>query len=205
MLTERLFDISVLVLAGVAMLIFRYEIVSKFLMTNIYEGLLQKLESKDFLWLTASGALILFLVCTFLMVAFRGRFKRKLIRIYLSLIKGLTSFRQLKLKARFLFYSIAIWMFYLLSIFAGFLSLESTSTLGLNAAFTAMVFSGLAMAAPVQGGIDIFHWMMAKCLLLYRVAFGDGLAYATIIYVAQLIPIVIFISVGLLVFLEANL
>lgn len=195
-ITERLFDLLVLFLAGTAMLIFQYELVAEFLTANIYNNFLPKFGSRHFLLFAGCGIFVLILVCILFVFAFRGRFKSKLIRIYFSLRKGLTSYQKLKRKPLFLFYSVAIWVFYLLSIFAAFFSIESTSSLGLNAAFTAMIFSGLAMAAPVQGGIGIFHWMMAKCLLLYGIAFIDGLAYATLIYAAQLIPTIIVGAIG---------
>ncbi|MBC7418650.1 MAG: flippase-like domain-containing protein [Pedobacter sp.] len=193
-ITERLFDVLVLFLAGLGMLFFQFQLVDEFLAGNVYQNFLEQFSIKHIY--LALGIIFLLLLVLLLFVYLKGRFKRKLLRIYSALKQGLTSYQKLKRKPLFLSYSFGIWMLYLLAIFAAFFSLESTSHLGLNTAFTAVVFSGLAMAVPVQGGIGVFHWMMAKCLMLYGIAFADGLAYATIIYGVQLLPILLFGTIG---------
>ena len=195
-ITERLFDVILLFISGVAMLIFQHLLVLEFLRENLYEGIISKIQSREFFWLVVAVLFIMALLIVVILKILRGRFKTKLIRIYYLLKKGLSSYQTLDRKLTFIGYSISIWLLYLTSIFAAFFCLDSTANLGLDAAFTALVFSGLAMAAPVQGGIGVFHWMMAKCLLLYGVAFSDGLAYATIIYAVQLLPTIIFGSIG---------
>ena len=195
-ITERLFDVAILFISGVAMLVFQQQLVLEFLRKNIYEGIISKFQSKDFFWLIMVGLLVVVLIIVIFLKILRGRFRIKLIRIYYLLKRGLNSYQNLDKKLPFLGYSLSIWLLYLASIFSAFFCLESTANLGLDAAFTALVFSGLAMAAPVQGGIGVFHWMMAKCLLLFGIAFSDGLAYATIIYAVQLAPTIIFGSIG---------
>ncbi|MET4081275.1 uncharacterized protein (TIRG00374 family) [Pedobacter sp. UYP30] len=194
-ITERLFDVLVFFLATVGVVFFQFNLVDEFLTANVYQGFLEQFATKHIWWIVG----IILLMVAFLVLLFyfvKGRFNRRLLRVYSALKQGLTSYQKLKRKPLFLSYSIGIWLLYLFSIFAAFFSLQSTSGLGLNTAFTAMVFSGLAMAVPVQGGIGVFHWMMAKCLMLYGIAFTDGLAYATVMYAIQLLPIMLVGTIG---------
>jgi hypothetical protein len=86
-------------------------------------------------------------------------------------------------------------------MYFAFSSIQATSGLHFNAAFTAIVFSGFAMAAPVQGGIGVFHWMVAQSLVLYGISFKDGLAYSTIIHSSQVLLILVLGSLSLFLIL----
>ncbi|MNH19570.1 hypothetical protein D3C79_793110 [compost metagenome] len=59
-----------------------------------------------------------------------------------------------------------------------------------------LTVGSLGMAAPVQGGLGAFHWIVSKGLILYGIAELDGLAYATISHGTQTLMIVIFGSLG---------
>ncbi|MBC6113050.1 lysylphosphatidylglycerol synthase transmembrane domain-containing protein [Pedobacter fastidiosus] len=195
-ITERLFDVLVLLLTGLAILIFQYNIVADFLYNTIYLSLANKLQSLNYFWLI--GIFFLFLLLIVGTVYFlRKKFSKKFLRIFVSLRQGFGSYGKLKNKPLFLLYTFGIWSFYFLSMYTAFFAIESTSALGLNAAFTAIVFSGFAMVAPVQGGIGVFHWMVGQSLVLYGLAFKDGLAYATIIHSSQVLLILILGSLSL--------
>lgn len=189
-ITERLFDVLVLFLTGLAMLIFQYDLVFDFLYHRIYRNISDYLIQANYIWLAAFGILML-LLCGVLIYFLRQRVSKKLLRIFVSLRQGFGSYSKMKNKWSFLLYTFGIWSFYLISMYFCFSSLPSTSNLHFNAAFTALVFSGFAMAAPVQGGIGVFHWMVAQSLVLYSISFKDGLAYATIIHSSQVLLILI--------------
>lgn len=189
-ITERLFDVLVLFLTSLAMLIFQYDIVSGFLYDIIYLNLVKKLNNINYLWLVAIGITIILLIVTAIYFL-RQKFSKKFLRIFVSLRQGFGSYSKLKQKGLFLSYTLGIWVFYSLSMYFAFSSIQATSGLHFNAAFTAIVFSGFAMAAPVQGGIGVFHWMVAQSLVLYSISFKDGLAYSTIIHSSQVLLILI--------------
>lgn len=189
-ITERLFDVLVLLLTGLAMLIFQYDLVFDFLDHHLYHSIANRLSQVNYIWLMAFGILLMMLSgATFYFL--RRSVNKKLLRIFVSLRQGFGSYRKMKNKWSFLLYTFGIWSFYLISMYFCFSALPSTSNLHVNAAFTALVFSGFAMAAPVQGGIGVFHWMVAQSLVLYAVSFKDGLAYATIIHSSQILLILI--------------
>ncbi|MDQ0641823.1 uncharacterized protein (TIRG00374 family) [Pedobacter sp. W3I1] len=204
-ITERLFDVLVLFLTCVAMVVFQYDIVSDFLYNVIYLHLVKKIEAINYLWLVGIGVIILSLII--IAVYFlRQKFSKKLLRIFVNLRQGFGSYSKLKQKGLFLTYTLGIWVFYSLSMYFAFSSIQATSGLHFNAAFTAIVFSGFAMAAPVQGGIGVFHWMVAQSLVLYGISFKDGLAYSTIIHSSQVLLILILgcLSLMLILFKKQN-
>lgn len=195
-ITERLFDVLVLLLTSMAMLVFQYDIVSDFLYDTIYLSLVKKLSAINYLWLLAIGIAVVLLIVIAIYLL-RQKFSQKFLRIFVSLRQGFGSYSKLKQKGLFLSYTLGIWVFYSLSMYFAFSSIPATSGLYFNAAFTAIVFSGFAMAAPIQGGIGVFHWVVAQALVLYGVLFKDGLAYATIIHSSQVLLILILGSLSL--------
>lgn len=199
-ITERLFDVLVLFLTSIAMVAFQYEIVSDFLYNAIYLNLVKKLGAINYLWLVAIGLIILAFI-TVTIYFLRQKFSNKFLRIFVNLRQGFGSYSKLKQKGLFLAYTAGIWLFYSLSMYFAFSAIQATSGLHFNAAFTAIVFSGFAMAAPVQGGIGVFHWMVAQSLVLYAISFKDGLAYSTIIHSSQVLLILVLGSLSLFLIL----
>jgi len=195
-ITERLFDVLVLFLTALAMLIFQYDIVAGFLYETIYVNLAKKLSAINYWWLVGPGVMILVLIGV-AVYFLRKKFSKKFLRTFVSLRQGFGSYSKLKQKGLFLTYTLGIWIFYSLSMYFAFSSIQATSGLHFNAAFTAIVFSGFAMAAPVQGGIGVFHWMVAQSLVLYGISFKHGLAYSTIIHSSQVLLILILGSLSL--------
>lgn len=196
-ITERLFDVLVLLISGIFLLIFQYELVSGFLYETIYINLNHKIQSLNFLWLIALAVSIIAIIGG-LVYLIRKRLSNKFLRILVGLRQGFNSYRRLNSKPLFMLYTSGIWFFYCLSMYLAFSAIQITSGLGFNAAFTALVFSSFAMIAPVQGGIGVFHWMVAQALVLYTISFKDALAYATIIHSSQILLTLIIGTVSLL-------
>ena len=202
-ITERLFDVLVLFLGGLALLIFEYDLVSNFLQNIIYQHIHEKFNQIDYRWLLILGVL-LFLGIGISIYLLRRKVGKKFLRIFVSLRQGFGSYSKMKRKRTFLLYTIGIWSLYLLSMYFCFSALTVTKNLPVDAAFTALIFSGFAMAAPVQGGIGVFHWMVGQSLVLYSIAFKDGLAYATIIHSSQVLIILILGGISLFKIITAH-
>ncbi|GGI22915.1 lysylphosphatidylglycerol synthase transmembrane domain-containing protein [Pedobacter mendelii] len=195
-ITERLIDIIVLLSSGLLMLFVQYDLVSDFLYKTVYINLAVKIKSLNYLWLF--GLLILVIIIISALIYFISKkLNKKVLRVIAGLKQGFNSYSKLKNKPLFILYTTGIWFFYFLSMYLAFSAIQITSGLGVNAAFTALVFSSFAMVAPVQGGIGVFHWMVAQALVLYNLSFKDGLAYATILHSSQLLIILILGSLSL--------
>lgn len=195
-ITERLFDIFVLLITAIGLIVFQHSLVSEFLHDVIFIQVRSKISSVSFLWLIITLVLVAILVpALFLLV--RKKFGKKVLRMLVALRQGFSSFKKLNNKKTFVLYTLLIWVFYFLSMYFAFMAIPPTEHLGLSAAFTSIVFSGFAMAAPVQGGIGVFHWIVAQGLVLFGISFNDGLAYATLIHSSQILLILILGSLSL--------
>ncbi|MFC3561730.1 lysylphosphatidylglycerol synthase transmembrane domain-containing protein [Pedobacter jamesrossensis] len=196
-ITERLIDVLVLLLCTILMLIFQYSLVSDFIYNSVYLSLIIKFKSLDYFWLIGIGILVVLLLI--LAIYFlKKKLSNKFLRILVGLKQGFNSYSKLKNKLLFVIYTFGIWIFYCLSMYLAFSSIQITNNLGFSAAFTALVFSSFAMVAPVQGGIGVFHWMVAQALVLYSLSFKDGLAYATIIHSSQILLTLVLGSISVL-------
>lgn len=69
--------------------------------------------------------------------------------------------------------------------FLPFYALEATSHLGLQAGLTLLVVGSLGMAAPVQGGIGAYHFMVSRGLMLYGVTALGAEAIAAVLHTYQ--------------------
>ena len=79
--------------------------------------------------------------------------------------------------------------------YISFFALQSTANLSLKAGILIMVIGGIAMSAPVQGGIGTYHFLVSQALLLYGIANADGIVFATMVHTWQLI---ISVTLGLI-------
>lgn len=196
-ITERLFDVLVLFLSAMALFIFQYDLVISFFHEVILQNIIAAVNGIHYSWLMLCG-LLLVLLSGISVYLLRQRAGRRFLRVFISLRQGFGSYGNLKRKGAFLLCTIGIWGLYLLSMYLGFSALSVTRSLHVNAAFTALVFSGFAMAAPVQGGIGVFHWMVGQSLVLFSISFKDGLAYAAIVHSSQVLTVLILGGISLL-------
>lgn len=196
-ITERLFDLASLLVIAVFMLVFQYQLVANFVYRFLWNGFIHKLSGINYQMIIGVTAVILIVLVT-LSYFSRKHFGRKYLRMLVSFKQGFGAYQKLKSKSSFLLYTVLMWVFYLLSIYFAFSALTYTSNLPLSAAFTALVFSSFAMAAPVQGGLGVFHWMVAQALVLYGISFKDGLAYATLIHASQMLLILVLGTISIL-------
>jgi len=82
-------------------------------------------------------------------------------------------------------------------------SIPETSHLTALDGLFLLVIGSLGMAAPVQGGIGAFHWIIYKGLTIYGISREKGLVYATLSHESQTLLVIILGAYSfLLVFLE---
>ncbi|WP_238395701.1 hypothetical protein [Pontibacter pudoricolor] len=72
-----------------------------------------------------------------------------------------------------------------------FYALPATSGLGFGAALSVLVVGSLGMAAPVQGGVGVYHLLVQATLLLYGVPKEAGMAYALLAHTSQTLLVVL--------------
>jgi uncharacterized protein (TIRG00374 family) len=195
---ERLIDLLMLGFIILLAIVLQFGLLSEFL----YNNLLIKLDGR-----TGQITLLVFASCLlFLTLVLFYIFKKRekfgiWIRIhnfYLDMKSGIFSISALSNKGAFIICSILIWLMYGISIYFCFIALQATAALGPLVALSTLVFSSLAMIAPVQGGIGAFHWMVSEGLTIYGIDRSEGLAFALLLHSSQTLIILITGSISLI-------
>lgn len=105
-------------------------------------------------------------------------------RVFINVIKGITSVGKLKKKYLFIFYSVAIWSLYLLGGYIGFFALKETSHYGLKEAFTILSAGSIGMIIT-PGGIGAYAILLEKTMQIYGLQKGVALAFGWLLWFVQ--------------------
>ncbi|WP_262915200.1 lysylphosphatidylglycerol synthase domain-containing protein [Niabella ginsengisoli] len=118
-------------------------------------------------------------------------------KIALHIWQGFISIKSLKRPWTFIFYSIAIWFLYALSVYTGFLMLEESAGYGFAEAITVLCAGSLGMIAT-PGGVGAYAFLVQKTMSLYHLNAGVGLALGWLLWILQVIVILIVGGISLL-------
>ena len=147
------------------------------------------------------AGLILFIVLSVIFwKAFKDTFIfKKISGILQNFKEGFISIRSIKRKGWFYFHSVFIWFLYYLMLYAVFFAFDFTRNLSPIAGLTTFVLASFGMVAPVQGGIGAWHFMAIEALLLYGVAYENGVIFAFVAHTSTTLMIIIIGIISLLV------
>lgn len=125
---------------------------------------------------------ILFLVVTFLT---RNIWKHwKFIQLLKSKItgflSGLLAIRKIENKLKFLFYTIMIWVWFFVMMYASLKSFGPTSQLSISAALVIYVFGSLGMLVPTPGGMGSYHFLVILALYYFGIHEVEAFSFANI-------------------------
>ena len=197
-IAERAFDFLSLLIILFFMLILRNDLMASFLRNDVIIPVGDKIAgifgSAGMFFLISA---LLILAATFLLFLFRSKlagfaFFRKISGLFKGIFNGLRAFARIEHKLEFILHTIIIWTSYTLMTWVIVFMIPATSGLGLVDGIFLLVTGSLAMAAPVQGGIGAFHWMVSRGLfVVYNIPLADGLVYATLSHESQLILIAV--------------
>ena len=179
-IVERVLDVLLLAICMLLTALLEFDRLGHFMVNELLKPLADK---------AGGGTLIVFALILIagtlaLVAAFRmskpPAFVQKIRGLAAGMATGLRSILQVRNKPLFLFHTLFIWLMYYGMSYCCFLALPETRTLGASAALFIMVLGGIGMSAPVQGGIGVYHTLVAQGLLLYGLAQTDGIVYATL-------------------------
>ncbi|HPF02169.1 MAG TPA: lysylphosphatidylglycerol synthase transmembrane domain-containing protein [Bacteroidales bacterium] len=144
---------------------------------------------------------IIFFVLTgtslFLIIRYRKQLRKiklvsKLFDLAKGVINGLKTITNLKRNWEFIFHTIFIWLNYAMMTWVVVFCLESTSHLSFGNSIFILVIGGLAMSAPVQGGVGAFHYFVSRGIAFVEgVNIEDAMAYAILTHESQLVVVLI--------------
>jgi len=190
---ERAMDMIVLFLLLFIVFIAKLESFGNFIKQNVFVPIFKKfINTVDFsiyYWLII---VVVIIGLIGLYYFFRKRFKRvriviKIRKILRGIISGVKTVTKMQNRSVFLLHTVIIWVSYFLMTYVVLFSIPATSTLTPIDGLFILVIGGLGMAAPVQGGIGAFHWIVSLALSLYGVSREEGLVFATIQHESQAI------------------
>jgi hypothetical protein len=107
-------------------------------------------------------------------------FVKRLRLIKHNFVLGIKSIARLENKWAFVGHTLFIFLMWLLMLYVIFFSYEPTSNLSLETGMITFMMGGLAMLAPVQGGIGPWHFMVYETLFIYGIDKADGKVFALI-------------------------
>ncbi len=187
-IAERIVDLIFLLLFVFTALSLEFATLKNFLLLYI--------PVEKLLWFALFGI--------FSMIAFLLIYKHSNLKFILflkskveGLKEGIFSVLIMPNKWKFLFFTLLIWLSYVLMFYITVFSLEATSNIELGTIMVAFVIGGLTMSFT-NGGFGFFPVLIAKILFLYGISLEAGNAFGWIIWTSQLL---ITILLGIFAFL----
>lgn len=196
-IAERTFDLISLLVIMVIMIAGGGKLMDSFFRENVIEPAGDKFS---FL----SGFPLFFIIIALFIIAaviMLTIYRKRLMKIKLfaragdilkGIFSGLKTFTLMKDKFEFIVHTIIIWSFYIIMTWVIFYAIPATSHLQFADAVFILAAGSLGMAAPVQGGIGAFHWIVSRALnVVYDIDLKAALAYATLSHESQLVLIAV--------------
>lgn len=194
---ERTIDFFSLMIILIVLIFTSSDTIVNFLRESIFKPLQEKI------YLVFGVTWILWLVLFIILVAGlialvrykhnlrKLRFFAKVFDVLRGIMDGLKTITSLERKWEFIFHTFFIWLNYALMTWVIVFALESTSHITFPQSIFLLVIGGLAMAAPVQGGLGVFHYTISRGMIIMGVPMEDGLVYALLTHESQLIFVAI--------------
>lgn len=200
-LAERALDLIVLLLIVGGTLLLEFDRLGAFL-GEVFAGD-SRLSSGLLIALALSGVTLL-LIGLFLWRLFHPRlmknsFYQKVVSLGRDLVAGLLSIRRIRRQGAFWSSTLLIWVMYYLMTYVVVLCIPQTSDMSLVAGLSILAMGGIGMAAPVQGGIGAYHFLVTGTLVVYGATKGDAVLLALLLHTSQLIFMMVAGGISLLI------
>ncbi|MFP4059769.1 MAG: lysylphosphatidylglycerol synthase transmembrane domain-containing protein [Bacteroidota bacterium] len=179
---ERIADVIALMFFAILIFLTQLGVISTFIETH--PGMSDKvggLFSLKNILIAVTGVIIIFV----LFYIFRNNFKKtkifkKVEEVLKNFAEGIKAITKMKRPWAFIGHTLFIYLMWLISLYFLFFSYEPTKGLGIFAGAAAFVMGGLAMIAPVQGGIGAWHFMVYETLFIYGIDKTEGKIFALV-------------------------
>jgi len=210
-IAERAFDVLCLFILTIFTVLLNLKFFGTFLKTNVFDVLSHKISTTlNFSTLIWIFLFICLVVTVSLIYIFRQRIKniivfKKIGGIGKGIIKGIKTVLTLKRKKTFIVYTFLMWTLYYLMTYVIFFALPSTSVLSPSAGLFILVLGSFGMAAPVQGGMGAFQFMVSLGLTgLYFISKDDSIASAILLHEPQMIGLVVTGAISMIILMVSK-
>lgn len=99
--------------------------------------------------------------------------------------EGVRSLKRVKNLPLYLFFSVGIWVCYLMHYYLTFFCFDFTAHLGLSCALVSFVVANFAVIVPTPNGAGPWHFAIKTMLILYGVADEQALWFVLIVHTIQ--------------------
>lgn len=184
LLVDRFFDVVAMGFIIVLCLVLDFNFFVSYLQMNPTVGA-SVTSTFSSVWLYISiimVAAVLYVLFRFLPNMF---FIKKVKLFYLGIKRDILIVWKMKQKGLFVIYTFLCWFGYYLYFYLCFYAFGFTEHLGPVAGLLVFAMSSLGVAAPTQGGIGAWHFMVITSLLVYGVSYEQGSAFAGAIFTIQ--------------------
>lgn len=180
---ERIVDLLCLLALSVTTFIIEYEYISSYakeILTAV-SAYFTNNPLISFIIIILFFLLMIFVI----VIAFKRKGKNGFLWKLLSGLKeGLLSIREVKNKWLYFFYTVIIWLSYIVSTWIGCFALEQTAHLSFSSSIALLVFGTFGIiVAP--GGLGAYPIAIQKTLVLYGIAASIGMAAGWLLWTAQ--------------------
>lgn len=190
-ISERIFDLMVFFILFVLIIIFQLTLLRDFL-HEFFGPFFHKVFAN--LWSISLFFGIIFFIFLAAFIYWRRNrtalktktFYLKIREFMMGLLDGVKTIKNMKQKGLFLFYTVAIWFFYILMVYVAFFMLKETSNLNFIAGITVLTLGSLGIIAPVPGGIGAYHFIVKAILTeIYHISPDAAISFATLTHAGQ--------------------
>ena len=195
-ITERVIDVLVLALLLGTLLLLEFNKFWAFIQSLFADRYDSLAANRTVLLAVAATVVALGLVFGFLLLRNLERLRQhalftKVVAFVRGLLAGVFSVLRLENKWLFLLHTFFTWLVYYLMDYLAFFCFPETYNLDMKAALAVLTFGAFGMAAPVSGGIGVFHVLVQSTLLVYGIGKEAGIAYALVVHGAQTLLVVL--------------
>lgn len=195
-IAERVIDVLVLLGLLGATLLLEFDKFWSFVMGLLTDNYHSFAEHRTTLLAIAVIALLLVLITGYALLKNieklrQNAFFNKILTLARGLLSGVFSVLKLENKGIFLLHTAFTWLVYYLMDYLAFFAFPETYDLSMTAALAVLTFGAFGMAAPVSGGIGVFHVLVQATLLVYGVSKEAGIAYALVVHGSQTLLVVL--------------
>lgn len=193
-ISERVFDLFVLILILVAVVFFQLDFLKGF----VDKYFLSSIEG----YFNAQSVLVLVLIALAVillpLILFRLFFEKikhfvlykKVSDFVRGLFEGVKTIMKMKHKLEFILLTILLWGFYVLMTFVAFFAIDATSGLNFLDGITIMAIGSLGIVAPVPAGIGAYQFIVKAILVeIYLIPSEPAASFSIIMWITQVILI----------------
>ncbi len=197
-ISERIFDLVVLLVLIFLTIIFQLKLVGSFVEKTLLNPLETLFNNNGNNMIILGGIVIVSIFALFFLYKkFNGLLKKSSLFMKFhgfakGLFEGIKTIFLLKQKVLFLFYTAMVWFCYLIMTWLPFYAIAGTSHLDIAAGMTVLTIGSLGMVAPVPGGIGAYHFIVKAILVqIYGISDMAATVYPTLLHSAQTAMIIL--------------